>query len=389
MKSIQWLGAVAALLLLTGCIKDEPLNAEADIVSATLPGDVLARQVYIGNDYVSMYVKHTDMTCLAPEFELSPGATIEPPSGTVRDFTVPQQYLVISQDGQWSKSYEVRITDIIGPDPGPDPEAGSIKYGFENVDLVNGGAAPKEWSYDVFYEGANPDDRTLTWASGNPGFAITGRGSTPETFPTYQINDGHTGKALGLTTRLTGSFGAMVNKPIAAGNLFLGEFDMTNAISKPLEATRFGIPFGKIPTYLRGWYKYTPGPVYYVLDETVKPSKLREIPGKVDEFNLYGILYEVTPDMPTLDGRNVLSEDNPNIVATAIIPKEMRVLTEEWTEFDIPFTYRDGKEVDLLKLADGGYNIAIVFSSSIDGDYFCGAPESTLLVDEVELGYVK
>lgn len=93
--------------------------------------------------------------------------------------------------------------------------------------------------------------------------------------------------------------------------------------------------------------------------------------------------------MPTLDGRNVLSEDNPNIVATAIIPKEMRVLTEEWTEFDIPFTYRDGKEVDLLKLADGGYNIAIVFSSSIDGDYFCGAPESTLLVDEVELGYVK
>lgn len=387
MKSIQWLGAVAALLLLAGCIKEEPLNAEADILSATLPGDVLARQASVGNNYVLMYVKHADITALAPEFELSPGATIDPPSGTVRDFSTPQLYVVISQDGEWTKSYEVTITDIA--DPGTDPEEGIITYGFANVDLVTGGTAPKEWSYDVFYEVDGSGNRSLTWASGNPGFAITGRGSTPETFPTYQIDDGRTGKALGLTTRLTGTFGALVNKPIAAGNLFLGEFDMTNAVSKPLEATRFGIPFLRIPVYLRGWYKYTPGPIYYVLDETVKPDKLREDPSKTDKFNIYGVLYEVTDDMPILNGTNVLADDNPNIVATAIIPDEMRILTEEWTEFNIPFTCREGKTIDPLILADGGYNIAIVFSSSIDGDFFCGAPGSTLLVDDVELGYMK
>ncbi|MDE6490440.1 MAG: PCMD domain-containing protein, partial [Muribaculaceae bacterium] len=98
------------------------------------------------------------------------------------------------------------------------------------------------------------------------------------------------------------------------------------------------------------------------------------------------VLYEVTPEMETLDGTNVLAEDNPNIVATAIIPDEMRVLAEEWTEFNILFKYREGKEVDPQKLAEGGYNIVIVFSSSIDGDYFSGAPGSTLLVDDVELG---
>ena len=353
MKSIQWLGAVAALLLLAGCIKEEPLNAEADILSATLPGDVLARQASVGNGNVLMYVKYTaDLESLAPEFELSPGATINPPSGTVRDFRTPQVYTVTSEDGEWSKSYEVVITY---------PGTNNLNYGFSNVSQINGGSAPKEWSYDVFYEVDGSGNRSLTWASGNPGFAITGRGSTPETFPTYQVNEGRTGKALGLTTRLTGPFGAMVNKPIAAGNLFLGEFDMTNAVSKPLEATRFGIPFSKIPVYLRGWYKYTPGPVYYVLDETVKPDKLREDQSKTDKFNIYGVLYEVTPEMETLDGTNVLAEDNPNIVATAVIPDEMRVLTEEWTEFNIVFKYREGKEVDPQKLAEGGYNIAIVF----------------------------
>lgn len=40
-----------------------------------------------------------------------------------------------------------------------------------------------------------------------------------------------------------------------------------------------------------------------------------------------------------------------------------------------------------MKLAEGKYNLAIVFSSSIRGDHFEGAPGSTLLIDEIELGY--
>ena len=87
-----------------------------------------------------------------------------------------------------------------------------------------------------------------------------------------------------------------------------------------------------------------------------------------------------------LDGENVLSEDNPNIIAVAEIADADRVKKTEWTEFNLPFVLRPGKEIDADKLADGRYSITIVFASSIDGDLFEGAPESTLLIDEVELG---
>ena len=43
------------------------------------------------------------------------------------------------------------------------------------------------------------------------------------------------------------------------------------------------------------------------------------------------------------------------------------------------------KTVDKDKLKAGKYNVAIVFSSSIEGDYFRGAVGSTLHIEEVEL----
>ena len=46
-----------------------------------------------------------------------------------------------------------------------------------------------------------------------------------------------------------------------------------------------------------------------------------------------------------------------------------------------------GKFIDKEKLKDGKYNVAIVFTSSLEGAYFNGAIGSTLLIDEVELIY--
>lgn len=46
-----------------------------------------------------------------------------------------------------------------------------------------------------------------------------------------------------------------------------------------------------------------------------------------------------------------------------------------------------GKFIDKEKLMDGKYNIAIVFTSSLEGDHFNGAIGSTLLIDEAELIY--
>ena len=46
-----------------------------------------------------------------------------------------------------------------------------------------------------------------------------------------------------------------------------------------------------------------------------------------------------------------------------------------------------GKYIDKEKLTAGKYNVAIVFTSSLEGDHFNGAIGSTLLIDEVELIY--
>ena len=48
-----------------------------------------------------------------------------------------------------------------------------------------------------------------------------------------------------------------------------------------------------------------------------------------------------------------------------------------------------GKSVDMEKLKAGKYNLAIVFSASIRGDHFEGAPASILYIDEVLLNFTN
>ena len=68
------------------CIKEEAPNAEADIETCTVPGDVLNRTPIIGDEQITLILKTgADITKLAPEFTLTAGATINPASGTVRD----------------------------------------------------------------------------------------------------------------------------------------------------------------------------------------------------------------------------------------------------------------------------------------------------------------
>lgn len=364
--------SVVLTLFMSSC-KGEPLNAECDIVTASLSGNVLIREPKIENDKVTFIVKNgTDRSALAPEFTITPGATIDPPSGAVRDFTVPQTYLVTSEDHKWHKEYTVTVSYITI----------SLQYDFEHVRLEE----TSNSKYDVFYEVGIDGKETLSWASGNAGFALTGMatGKPADVFPTYQVSDGKSGMAVAMTTRLTGSFGAMVNKPIASGSLFLGQFDLAIALSKPLEATRFGIPFSRVPLNLKGQFKYIPGETYMELDKTVT-SKLRPVDGKTDECNIYAVFFETTSEMEYLDGTNVMAEDNQSIIAIAALAPEERTATSEWRTFDLPFKYRPGKTVDLDKLANGDYSVTICFASSIDGDYFSGAPGSTLIVDEVEL----
>lgn len=374
---------VLSLTALTAvsCIKDEALNTEADIEHVTLPGDVLNRDAEFGDAVyeadgtpvypITLYLKKgTDIARLAPELELTPGATVEPPSGTALNFRTPQYYTVTSEDGQWQRRYRIEVssTSSIG-----------TFYHFEDVRLGGNG------KYHVFYETDDAGEERLAWASANPGYALTDANvKTPEQFPTYQWDEGKEGKCVKLVTLKTGSLGNLVNMPLASGNLFLGTFKTDNALTNALTATQFGLQYENVPTYLRGWYKYRSGDTFYELDKTSK-DKLKPIPGRKDTFNIYAVFFENTEDNRPLDGTNVLAEDNEQILMTAVISDAHE--TDEWTEFYLPFVLRPGKRIDPVKLAAGGYNLTIVFASSLRGDYFEGAPGSTLLVDEVELGY--
>ena len=148
----------------------------------------------------------------------------------------------------------------------------------------------------------------------------------------------------------------------------------------PLEATQMGTPFNKVPVTLSGFYKFKPGETYCEADAD---GNLVPVPGKVDEFNIYAVFFESMEGREWLDGANVLSPDNDQILATAVIPD--KTAKSEWTEFTIPFVFRPGKTVDPEKLKNGQYSITVVCTSSQEGDYFSGAIGSTLMVDELSV----
>lgn len=369
--------------VLASCIREEALNTEADIENVVLQGNVMNRPAVFGDAItqsdgskvypVMLYVKKgTDVSKLAPQLTLTEGATVMPESGTVLDFTRPQDYVVTSQDGQWQRHYRIAVNAS---------GLSNTQYSFENVRL--GG----EGNYHIFYETDQLGVETFAWASGNPGFALTDANErNPLNFPTFQGEDGYQGKCLTLITRRAGGLAESVNMPIASGNLFIGEFDLLNALIDPLLSTKFGMQFESVPTKLSGYYKYTPGETFYELDKTAE-DKLHPVPGRTDQPNIYAIFYESTDERPILDATDALAEDNPQVISTAVVNQDDVLPTTEWTYFEIPFTYRPGKSVDPDKLAAGRYCLAIVFASSIRGDYFEGAPGSTLCIDEVELTY--
>lgn len=364
--------------MLTSCFKEEPLNAECDIEYAYLHSDDPEAtfyqltdslvEVYSTDNVIEFGVKEdVDLTALAPEFVITEGATIEPASGSVHDFSdnKPVSYTVTSQDGKWSRTYMVYINHRIRTiDEIP-------TLSFENSMLDT------SQRYAVWYETAADGYEINAWATGNPGFAITAGDAAPSEYPSSVQEEGYEGRGVRLITRATGTLGALFGMPIAAGNLFTGTFNTLDALGSATKATRFGTPVSQRPLSFSGYYKYTPG-------EEVTGEDNKPIPGKIDAGDIYAILYRNTDSEGkafTLDGDNVKTSDQ--IVATAIIDEVKP--TTEWTPFDINFTYKEQLDEQILR--NYGYSLAIVFSSSINGAYFEGAVGSTLCIDEVKVSY--
>lgn len=353
------------------CIGPEPLNSEADILEIILPEDYCLRTPVVLNDSISVTLcSGVDRTSLAPEFILTPGASIVPESGTALDFTKLQYYTVTSEDGKWSKQYSVFMT--MGG-----IEVSDCKFvaDFETTHVSN-------LNYSIFDQFDAAGNIMFNWSSGNAGYAMTGKPHVPGDFPTSQNPEGHTGACLELVTLGTGAFGALMGRPIAAGSLFTGFFDAATSLTDAFRSLQLGLAFKHEPLVFSGWYSYSPGPVFCRPDRS-SADGLTPVPGVTDRPTICAILFESTAQMPYQNGGTYLSDDNENVICRALLPDSMAVATDGWKPFSLDFVPLNGRSIDRKKLEEGRYSLAIVFSSSNDGGNFRAAVGSRLLIDDV------
>ena len=375
---------MSCITTLSSCFKEEPLNAECDIEQAYIHADNNLLNLLFTNPSDTLVNVQSDQTNIeftmrpfatltkqAPIFRLTPGAIISPESGSLQDFSKgPVTYTVTSEDKQWSRTYQVSIKK------GQTAMPNEIEFEFEDAYISKG--------YYNWQENWNGNKLDI-WATGNSGFQMSNSSSKPVEYPTVMIENGHRGKGVQLTTRRTSGLADAVKKPIAAGNLFIGQFDATDALFDAMKATKFGHPFSfsAKPAKLEGWYKYQAGENF--TDKNMKPLD------RHDYGTIYAVLYENIDEKGNavlLYGDNV--QTSKQIVALALVGETQddngKVAignTPEWHHFSVDFEYK--KTIDPIKLKNGGYSLAIVSSSSSDGANFLGAVESTLWIDSFKL----
>ena len=332
-KYIYTLPLLAATLTLSSCFKEEPLNSECDITHVSLHTDNplatfyqlsdTAKDVLSTDSLISFEVRReheADLSLLTPTLRLTPGAkAVMTGSEVDKKNGGKWHYQVVSEDGHWHRNYtvEVRPTTRMTND--------TVKFDFEHYELEPKG------HYYVWHILRNDGSNAGEWANGNPGFSLSMGSAKPDEYPTAPLVNGYDGAAVKLTTRSTGPFGAMVNKRIAAGNLFIGTFDMASALTDAMKATHFGQVFDRQPMTLTGYYTYQPG-------ATFQDPKGNAVADRTDQAAIYAVLYRNHDDQGnavTLYGDNV--KTSPQIVAIADMG--MVKPTKEWTPFSIDFKY--------------------------------------------------
>lgn len=85
-------------------------NYETDITGFSLPEQSgYLRIIYVNHTIDIEVIFGTDVSSLAPTISLSPGATINPPSGVSRDFTHSVDYMVTAEDGVTVQEWTVTV----------------------------------------------------------------------------------------------------------------------------------------------------------------------------------------------------------------------------------------------------------------------------------------
>ncbi len=294
------------------------------------------------------------LKALVPTFTISDKATASVESGKAMDFSKDVAITLVAEDGT--------VAEYVVKTP---VKNAVMKFSFETWYVTNEGQETEYW---------NPEPKEQLSTS-NEGASLMNNSllGTPIGFPVMPEDNGFEGKAAKLVTLYSKShpFGGIA--PITSGSLFTGQFKTT---FPALKSTKFGISYSKNPILFRGVYKYKSGDNY--VDGTKQP--VEENLGIKDECAIQAVLYEAVDE----NGEEVVltGEDiNTSQYRVALAQLEDGSEKAEWTKFNIPFKYLEGKSYEKGK----EYKLAIVCSSSKDGDKFKGAVNSTLIVDELEV----
>lgn len=358
MRSSKFLLIICVLTIsFSSCIKDEPENIEADILSFEFPeySDLKISPSKESNLIIFETANTTsiDITHLKPSIKISEGASIYPSTDEYQNFSDTVTYTVSSEDRKWSRKYKVLINKIL-----------PLKFSFEEWGTAGVGI--------MTYPKLSDD----SWSTANQGIALAKFGKVDE-FPTNFTTDAYEGKyAAQLKTQRGGKyFGNLI--PIFSGSFFRGQFGPI-VMSDFAKSVKFGQPHpidkGK-PIIFKGYYKYKVGDTFYDEKDNV-------IAGRIDECSIYAVLYKVTKGVTGtkndefLDGNNILTSDK--IVAIAKLEDTSE--KDKYTYFELPFKYKETPDYNTYD-----YKLAVVFASSKEGDFYRGAVGSTLIVDEVEV----
>lgn len=352
------------------------------IESITIGGDVVKAQPEIQEKEIVFYVKNGTTAkerVLVPVFTISEGSTLkyndaEYVAGTPIDFSIEQQFSVVSQKGT-PKIYTISCKEWSSFDTNLDKWELQFDSDKENM---------------KFY---GPVDG---WSSSNGGVEYIKRMGpllalmaesnlypADKPYPVLQTDNAKSGSAASLTTLDTKGVPSIAGFPavpkVTSGSLFNGAFVVNT--DNTLASTRFGDPCDKEPKFFTGSYKYTPGETYYKAKypgDTKRANEV-EVADIKDTPAMNAVLYEAdTYAFDYLDGTNLLTSEK--IVAIASVTYD-EAAESGYIDFNVPFVFGKNKSFDATKK----YKLAIVCSSSKDGDSFSGAPGSVLLVDDLKI----
>lgn len=298
------------------------------------------------------------LNSLVPTFTISEKATSSVESGKAMKLSSDVTIAVTAEDGT--------IVEYVVKSP---TKNAVMKFSFD--EWTSKGAGPAKHEEPL-------DDRLASSVEGASLLFVYGI----KGFPVYKSADDKIAgdAAIKLVTMDTSTKTNSLVPPLTAGSVFTGNFNINKVSDDRMLCTEFGIPYDKKPLFFKGWYKYTAGEKFINGEGAESPEDVF-VENKVDECSIVAVLYETEEDgegnNKPLTGIDI--NNSSRRVAVAALPDGTN--KPEWTPFNLEFTYLEGKTYEKGK----SYQLAIVCSSSKEGDRFKGAGGSTLMLDELEV----